>query len=76
MPRPTEDTMNGRRDRQAWITLAAFALSAAVLIVTLPSLFGAPQGWQKGLVIASGGLTLVLGVALVVTRPRERDIRR
>ncbi len=68
--------MTGRRDRPAWIPLVAFALSAAVLIVTLPSLFGVPQGWQKGLVVASGVLTLVLGVAVVRARPRRRDVRR
>lgn len=68
--------MTSRRDRLAWITPAAFALSAAILILTLPSLFDGPQDWQRGLAAASGGLTLVLGIATILRPARRRDVRR
>lgn len=67
--------MTSRHDRLGWITLAAFALSAAVLVLTLPSLFDAPEGWQRGLAGASGGLTLFLGLAVILRRTRRRDVR-
>lgn len=68
--------MTSRRDRVTWMMLAAFALSAATLVLTLPSLFDAPEEWQRGLAAASGGLTLLLGIALILLRTRRRDLRR
>lgn len=67
--------MTSRRDHLSWITLAAFALSAAILILTLPSLFAAPEQWQRGLAAASGGLALLLGIAMILRRTRLRDVR-
>ncbi|MBM6399242.1 hypothetical protein [Phycicoccus sonneratiae] len=71
-----EADLTPRRGRLAWLVPAAFALSAATLVLTLPSLFDAPEQWHRGLAAASGGLSVLLGIVMVRVSTRRRDLRR
>lgn len=53
------------------VSLIAFAVAAAALILTIPALFGEHvpnQAWLTGLL---SGLTLVFGVAALALRPHR-----
>ncbi|MGP5396307.1 hypothetical protein [Arthrobacter rhombi] len=49
--------------------ILAFALAAAVLILTIPALFGAHEPYQTWLTSSLAVLTTLLGTAVILLRP-------
>lgn len=56
--------------------LLGMALAGAALVLTLPALFGSPEPHQFWITAALGGLTAILGIALILLRPPRRDHQR
>ena len=63
--------MSGIASRLFLVSLIAFAVAGAALILTIPPLFGEyvpNQAWLSGLL---SGLTLVFGVTTLALRPHR-----
>ena len=66
--------MNNKTNGVLLGLLIALALAASALILTLPALFDSPEPHQVWLTAILGGLTALLGIALIGRRPRETDM--
>ena len=62
--------MKDKTNRVLMGLLIALALAASALILTIPALFGSPEPHQVWLTAVLGGLTALLGIALIFLRPR------
>ncbi len=51
----------------------AMALAAAALILSIPPLFSLHEQYRLWLTLVLGGLTVALGVAVVLMRPSNRN---
>lgn len=65
--------MNNKTNRVLLGLLIAMALAAAALVLTIPALFGPHEPHQFWLTAVLGGITAVLGIALILLRPRRTD---
>ncbi len=61
--------MNNTPNRAFVGLLIAMALAASALVLLIPALFGSHEPYQLWLAVALGGLTAILGTALVLLRP-------
>ncbi len=61
--------MNRRPSRLFLGSLIGFAVAAAVLILTIPALFGPHEAYQVWLTACLGGLSLALGALVISLRP-------
>ena len=65
--------MSNKTNRVFIGLLIAMALTASVLVLTLPALFGPHEPHQPWLSVALGSLTAVLGAALILLRPARNQ---
>lgn len=61
--------MTKKNERFLIVLILALSVSAAVLMLTLPALFGAYATYQLWIAAVAGGLTVMFAAALVLVKP-------
>lgn len=65
--------MNNKTNRVLMGFLIAMAVAASALVLTIPALFGPHEPHQFWLTAVLGGITAVLGIALILLRPGRNN---